>query len=137
MSAPSFTINRFDNIIAVRLTGDWNQAIDLRYLSELGVVMQRMRQSTWGVLVDFRQWTVGPAVIAQNVNYSLHFDRRNQTSECWLVNDDAQARHLEFFFKDLPFSPHRVKTQQDALTWARDNNFPKSTALTSWLSVNE
>ena len=133
MQSPSFTINRFERIIAVRLVGVWDQSIDLRYLSQLGEVMQRMRQSTWGVIVDFRQWHVSSGVIAQNVNYSLHFDRRNQTGECWLTTDDAQTKHLEMFFENLHFSPQRVADEEGVYAWAEAHLFSVSSDLKDWL----
>lgn len=119
MSKPSFEINRFDRLIAIQLKGQWHSAIDLEYLSELGQVMQRMRQSTWAIVADFRDWYIDDEIAQLNTHYSLHLDRRNQISECWIVRNSSQAEHLDPFFKDLDFKPQRVLDQPQLKTWGK------------------
>jgi hypothetical protein len=94
--------------------------------------MQRMRQTTWGIVVDLREWYIDPNTAKSNTNYSLHFDRRNQIAECWIVREENQAPHLDPFFEDTEFKPRRVFTLEELESWAAEVNFYVPESIKSW-----
>lgn len=122
MSKPSFEIIRCDRCINIKLSGVWNSSVDLEYLSELGRVMQQMRQSTWVIIADLRDWHIEEDTAQRNTRYSLHLDRRNQIGECWLVRNQLQAQHLDPFFAELEFTPQRVLNQTELDAWCKPLN---------------
>lgn len=132
MNRPNFQIERFDTVIAAKLNGQWNSAIDLKYLSELGAAMQRMRQNTWVIIVDLRDWYVEDTERTKNTNYSLHLDRRNQIGECWIVREQSQAKHLDPFFETLEFKPKRVISSQDMQLWAEKMSVQIPESVLEW-----
>lgn len=122
MKKPSFTINRTARLITIQLNGDWNSSIDLEYLSELANTMNQMRQGTWAIVADLRNWYIDADTAQQNSNYSLQLDRRNQIAEAWLLRDPEQAMHLDDYFDALNFSPVRVTELDKLQAWASEHN---------------
>lgn len=122
-SSPAFTINTSTRLIRVQLSGQWSTLKDLEYITALGETMEHMRKNQWIMAVDMREWQVSDKVAKENVKFPIILDRRNQIGEAWLVADLDQAKHLDTFFENQPFSPARFTDEAEFEKWISTFSF--------------
>ncbi len=81
---PSFSFDALNNVIWVRLEGQWNVSTDLSYLTELSSQMGQIRNQPSGLVVDMRNWYIDSIeqTFAAPKSVSINLERRNQVLEC-------------------------------------------------------
>jgi len=102
-----YQISHSERIIKVTLTGEWNPAIDLRYMSELSDAIKTINRKKWALLVDFSQCHIHANNIASAISDSIYTDRRNQALEVWVVNRADQGDFLLNFGSTRDIKIHK------------------------------
>ena len=131
-TAGCYQITKTGNILHVVLSGNWDLALEIKYLTELSAAIETVRHNPWGLLVDMRQWKL-PQISDDTIEENLakvHISRRNQRCECWIVRDEIQALQLQPFVENEPgMIFRRVTEPEQAASFLESNGFKQKTTL--------
>ena len=124
--AGRYEITHVGHLLHVVLSGNWDLALEIKYLTELASAIDAVRHNPWGMLVDMREWKL-PSVTDESIKENLanvHISRGNQRCECWIVRDEAQASQLQPFVENTPgMSFCRVSSPQQAEEFLTSKGF--------------
>jgi hypothetical protein len=107
-----FSIQIYEQLIVVDLSGNWTEQDDLNYISQLSEKITEVRGSSWGILVDMRGWKV--QVATTKSTFEIALDRRNQRAEFWIVDNIEQGEFLLAHFKNSVIKPLKFLTPSEA-----------------------
>lgn len=99
-------------------------ATDIEYLHQLSQAMRSCHNKPWALVVDMRGWIVTEEIQNFKSKINLQMDRRNQSLECWLVDDMNQGGHVVHFVKRAGFPFKRFLEQESANEWLAEQGFP-------------
>jgi hypothetical protein len=136
MNNSHFSIQVYDSLIVVDLTGDWSQQDDLSYISALAEKMAPLQRNSWGILVDMRGWIAQEE--ATLPKFKITLDRLNQKVECWIVDNMSQGDFLLSQFASATVKPMKFLNPSDAIIYVQNAGFkvPESTFLTTPLKTS-
>ncbi len=138
MTSSAYSIQTVKNVILVRKRSPWNTATDIAYLSDLAQEISLQKKQPFYVLVDMRSWEYPEEMRFSKVTADIHFDRRSQKGECWLLNQPNQAQHLLKYFINQHFSLVRTTEVQDVLDWLQQPGVAQvHDTIAQWLSVED
>ena len=119
MAEPSFNVKLKNQLVMVRISGDWDIQTDISYLTKLDEVVAVARAKQWAIFADLRGWRVSEEVRNFEHNRTIQIARTNQELECWLVDDVDQGLHIQHHIERtlVPFYKcHSLKEAQELLS---------------------
>lgn len=123
MAKASYALALNDNIIYVKLVGQWSGVIDLAYLTELAELMHVARAEPWAIFINMREWVHSKQAYDSDVKFTLPLDRRNQIAECWWVNSKQQGSFLSHFIEQQDIPLAKFTDIQQAQSWMKSFGF--------------
>lgn len=126
MSEGFFDIQKLDDVILIRTSGDWSLSLDVAYLGELSEVFLSARNRAFTVFVDMRGWKVPDSVRYTKIKNKLHLDRRSQQAEFWLSDNLKENEYLLEFFKEFHFPLVRITDEAQAWDLLSNKLCPKT-----------
>lgn len=123
MVQPSYSVTLKNNIVIVKISGDWNIETDIGYLTMLDETIAKVRSAQWALFADLRGWCVSQEVINYKHNKTIQLARNNQQCECWLVDNLEQGAHIQHHIENagVPFA--KFTSEHDALQWLIEKGF--------------
>ena len=123
MDKPSYSVTSNDNLIYARLMGHWCGTVDLAYLTDLTIEMDRVRSGPWAIFIDMRYCDFTVEIYETDIRFKQALDRRNQIAECWLVKDEAQGEFLRHFVESVNIPLGRFTDEKQAIEWLKGFGF--------------
>lgn len=123
MTKPTYTVELTNNIVLVKISGDWNIQADISYLTMLDETISRVRNDKWALFADLRGWRVSKEVVKFKHNLTIQLARKNQQAECWLVDDINQGKHIQHHIESQSVPFYKCFSRQDAEKWLIQNGF--------------
>jgi len=123
MTQPTYSVELVNNLVVIKISGDWNIRADIAYLTVLDETISQLRNSKWAIFADLRGWRVSEEVINFKHNNTIQLARSNQRAECWLVDDMEQGSHIQHHIEnaDIPFI--KCQSQDEARKWLIQHGF--------------
>lgn len=103
----SYQITTNDNILEVKLNGEWHPAIDQEYMSALADSIRQVNSKKWAMLIDMSQCHIHANNISNSIVDELNTNRRNQLAEVWVVSHADQGDFLLNFGSSLKMKVHK------------------------------
>ena len=123
MTHPTYSVELFNNIIVVNISGDWNIQADIGYLTELDETISRVRNDEWAIFADLRGWQVSEEFVEFKHNRTIQLTRINQRAECWLVDSMDQGKHIQHHVENTGIPFHKFMEREKAEKWLMHHGF--------------
>ena len=123
MSQPSFSVMLKNNLVIVKISGDWDIQTDISYLTILDETIAKVRNTRWALFADLRDWRVCEEVINFKHNKTIQLARHNQQAECWLVDNMEQGLHIQHHIENAGVPLFKCTNKQDAEKWLIEKGF--------------
>lgn len=123
MTQPTYTVELTNNIVVVKISGDWNIQADIGYLTLLDETISRVRNDNWALFADLRGWRVSEEVVNLKHNLTIQLARKKQQAECWLVDNMDQGNHIQHHIESQSVSLYKCLSRDDAENWLMKQGF--------------
>jgi hypothetical protein len=123
MTKPTYIVELTNNIVVAKISGDWNIQADIGYLTTLDETISRVRNDKWALFADLRGWRVSEEVVNFKHNLTIELARKNQQTECWLVDDMDQGKHIQHHIENAGVPLYKCESRQDAEKCLMQNLF--------------
>lgn len=123
MVEPIYSVTVFNNIVVVKIAGQWNIQADIGYLTVLDETISKIRHEDWALFVDMRGWLVSQDVIHFKHNRTIQLARSNQQAECWLVDYMEQGAHIQHHIENAGVPFCKCFNKEEAEHWLRAQGF--------------
>jgi hypothetical protein len=123
MTKPTYIVELTNNIVVVKISGDWNIQTDIGYLTILDETISRVRNDGWALFADLRGWRVSEEVVHLKHNLIIELTRKNQQAECWLVDTMDQGKHIQHHIENAGVPLYKCESRQDAEKWLMQKGF--------------
>lgn len=123
MNQPTYSVELKNNIVVVKISGNWNIQADIGYLTLLDETISRIRNEHWALFADLRGWQVSEEVINLKHNQTIKLARKNQQAECWLVDNMDQGVHIQHHIENQNVPLYKCLSRKDAEDWLMQKGF--------------
>ncbi|MFC3093986.1 hypothetical protein DRW07_10930 [Alteromonas sediminis] len=139
MSAGFYSIEKVDNLILLRTSGEWSLALDIAYLGDVSQTFKAARGKPFNVFVDMRGLKISQDVKDTPLKKDLVLDRRSQRAEYWLADNLSESEYLLPYFEHVSFPLHRLTDKAQAWDIIRhklcdERHWEK---VSAWLDAND